>query len=91
MSIANYYCAVGDGYSYSDLSADPVANGDTADTDGTYQAWFNTNGSTFRLQKQRTITTSTANGYQGEICQDSNYIYICVGVNTWKRCALTTW
>ena len=41
--------------------------------------------------QQRTITNSTDAGKTGEICWDANYIYVCVGTNSWKRVALTTW
>lgn len=41
--------------------------------------------------KQRTISSSSAEGVAGEICFDSNYIYVCVADNTWKRFALSTW
>ena len=27
----------------------------------------------------------------GDICWDSNYVYICVATNTWKRAALSSW
>jgi hypothetical protein len=32
---------------------------------------------------------SNANGNAGEICWDSNYIYVCTTTNTWKRAALS--
>jgi hypothetical protein len=38
-----------------------------------------------------TPTSSTASGTLGDICYDSNYLYVCVATNTWKRIALTTW
>ena len=34
---------------------------------------------------------STSDGIQGQIAYDSNYVYICVANNTWKRAALSTW
>lgn len=34
---------------------------------------------------------SSANGLAGTISRDSNYIYVCVANNTWKRTALSTW
>lgn len=47
-------------------------------------------GDTIRLSTQRTPTTSSATGNIGEWCADSNYIYICVGSNTWKRVSLSS-
>jgi len=34
---------------------------------------------------------SSSNGVPGSIQYDSDYIYVCVANNTWKRAALTTW
>lgn len=36
-------------------------------------------------------TSATDSGFAGEIRYDTNYVYICVATNTWKRSALTTW
>jgi hypothetical protein len=38
-----------------------------------------------------TPTTSSATGTAGSIAWDSNYIYVCVATNTWKRVAISTW
>lgn len=35
--------------------------------------------------------SATSTGSAGEIKWDSNYIYVCVGTNTWKRVAISTW
>lgn len=48
-------------------------------------------GTTIRLRNNRTITSSTATGWKGEICWDNNYVYVCVADNTWKRTALQNW
>lgn len=34
---------------------------------------------------------ASASGSQGQVAYDSNYLYICVETNTWKRVALETW
>ena len=34
---------------------------------------------------------STANGIAGTIARDSNYLYVCVANNTWKRSTLNNW
>jgi len=49
------------------------------------------NANTIRLRTARTVTNSTDIGNQGDICWDSNYLYICVDTNTWKRVALSSW
>ena len=46
---------------------------------------------TIVISNIRTISSSTDIGYQGEICYDSNYIYVCVSNNSWKRMALSSW
>lgn len=35
--------------------------------------------------------SSTATGTIGQTAYDSNYFYICIATNTWKRVALSTW
>lgn len=48
-------------------------------------------GSTLRLRTSRTPASASATGSAGEICWDSNYVYVCVATNTWKRSAISTW
>ena len=38
-----------------------------------------------------TPANSSATGVTGTIVWDSNYIYVCVATNTWKRVAIATW
>ncbi len=40
---------------------------------------------------EKTIATSTSTGTKGEICWDSNYIYVCIATDTWKRVSLGSW
>ena len=40
---------------------------------------------------QGTIATASTAGTPGQIRWDSNYIYVCVATNTWKRVLLSTW
>ena len=49
--------------------------------------------SEFRLGNAAGTTpaSAAATGDAGEIRWDANYIYVCVGTNTWKRAALATW
>lgn len=35
--------------------------------------------------------SAAATGTKGEIAYDTNYIYVCVATDTWKRAALSTW
>lgn len=49
-------------------------------------------GTQFRLSALNTAPASAAaTGTLGEIRVDTNYIYICVATNTWKRVAIATW
>jgi len=49
------------------------------------------NSNSFRVRTAKTPASATDTGNAGDICWDSNYIYICVTTNTWKRSAITTW
>jgi hypothetical protein len=48
-------------------------------------------GNTLRVATPKTPTGSSAPGNPGDICWDSDYLYVCVSVNTWKRSALSSW
>jgi len=41
------------------------------------------------LQSPLTTKATNATGTAGQICWDSNYIYVCTATNIWKRVALT--
>jgi hypothetical protein len=43
------------------------------------------------IQQNTTPSSATATGTKGTIVWDSNYIYVCVSTNTWKRASLNTW
>ena len=36
-------------------------------------------------------TSSSSTGTFGEVAWDSNYFYVCIGPNTWKRSQLSSW
>jgi hypothetical protein len=38
-----------------------------------------------------TPASSSASGTAGQISWDSNYVYICISSNTWKRVAIASW
>jgi hypothetical protein len=38
-----------------------------------------------------TPASASATGQTGQVSWDSEYIYICIGTNTWKRVAIATW
>lgn len=52
---------------------------------------FDVNGKILRLRTAKTPASATATGNVGEICWDSNYLYVCVAANTWERAPLIPW
>ena len=44
-----------------------------------------------RLRTAKTPASATAAGNAGDICWDSDAIYVCVATNTWKKIAIATW
>ena len=46
-----------------------------------------------QVVSQDSIVPSTASsaGTTGQMTIDSDYIYICISTNTWKRAAISTW
>jgi len=56
---------------------------------GTFNA-LATTGDNIRIDTSQTPASSSASGTKGEIAYDTNYIYVCVATNTWKRVALST-
>ena len=66
-------------------SAGNVGLGTTAPT-----AKLDVNDNTIRIRSSLT-PSSSGSGQKGEICYDTNYMYVCVATNTWKRVALSTY
>jgi hypothetical protein len=70
---------------------------------GTGHLWlmdFATNVTTFyqnvtlpklNISNPTVPSTATSTGAKGDIAYDTNYLYVCVATNTWKRVALSTW
>ncbi len=49
------------------------------------------NSDKIRIRNSNTPSSASSTGAKGEICYDTNYVYVCVATNTWKRAALATW
>ena len=62
--------------------------GTSSDSGG---ALFQVNDDRIRISTAKTPASASAAGTAGEICWDTNYIYVCTATNTWKRTAITTW
>lgn len=54
-------------------------------------AQLDINSNLIRLRSSKTPSSASDTGNAGDICWDSNYIYICVATDTWKRTAISTW
>ena len=46
---------------------------------------------TLRVSSPSVPASAAATGSAGTIAWDSDYIYVCVATDTWKRAAITTW
>ena len=49
------------------------------------------NADAIRVRTPQTPASAGATGTEGMICWDSDYIYVCVATNTWKRVLIETW
>jgi hypothetical protein len=49
------------------------------------------NSNKFRVRNSKTPSSATDTGNTGDICWDSNYVYVCVSANIWVRSPLSTW
>jgi len=74
----------------SDLGINPEGGNVGVGTIGP-TAKLDINGNMIRIRTSKTPASSTATGDVGSICWDSSYIYICVGTNSWKRVAISSW
>lgn len=44
-----------------------------------------------RVTTSKTPAAAASPGSQGDIAWDSNYLYVCVASNSWKRVAIAAW
>jgi hypothetical protein len=49
------------------------------------------NSNIMRLRTSKTPASGNDIGNTGDMCWDSNYIYVCTSTNNWKRSSLTGW
>lgn len=71
---------------YTAPSTDRVGIGTPTPT-----AKLDVNSDVFRLRTAKTPASAAATGNQGDVAWDTNYVYVCVATNTWKRSAIATW
>lgn len=48
-------------------------------------------GVSINVAQSYTPPSATAGGTEGDIVWDSNYIYLCIAPDTWKRTPIATW
>ncbi|MFH1899534.1 MAG: hypothetical protein ABIJ82_03675 [Patescibacteria group bacterium] len=48
-------------------------------------------GDTIRVRDDKTPESTTSSCDKGEVSWDTDYIYVCVADDTWKRASLNTW
>lgn len=76
------------------LANTPIGSGTINNHYGIYQqgAYKNNVFEGFvNIQGSGTPSSASANGSEGDIRWDDDYIYVCVAPNTWKRSYLSTW
>ena len=71
---------------FCDASTDKVGIGTT---DPTQKLDIDSDG--IRIRDDKTPSSANDIGNKGDIAWDSNYMYVCVATDTWKRSALSTW
>jgi len=49
------------------------------------------NADSIIVRTAKTPATATDTGVTGQIAWDSNFVYVCVATNTWKKTAIATW
>jgi hypothetical protein len=64
-------------------------------TDGAFAdlqaALLTANSDSIRITTSKTPASASGTGTAGQIAWDSNYIYVCVATDTWKRVAISSW
>ena len=53
--------------------------------------YVKTERDSFLIETSKTPASAGASGITGQISWDSNYLYVCVATNTWKRTDINTW
>ncbi len=49
------------------------------------------NGQVLRIETSKTPSSTSDAGRAGEICWDSQYIYVCIATNSWAKVPILTW
>lgn len=70
--------------------ADSQFSSNYAPSDNT-QSFVQIVGTTLNITDSRTPASASDTGIKGEICYDTNFVYVCTATNTWKRLSLSSW
>ena len=54
-------------------------------------AGLNISGNKINIATNKTPSSASDTGTKGDVCWDSDYIYIATDTNTWKRTPIVTW
>jgi hypothetical protein len=68
-----------------------ITAGTTIQATGAITSGAALSGTALNITNSYTPATSSSTGTRGQISWDSQYMYVCIATNTWKRTALTTW
>jgi ribose/xylose/arabinose/galactoside ABC-type transport system permease subunit len=69
---------------------DNIVIGGTTPVAGSFSTLGVTTGQ-INIATSSTPASATATGTTGDIAWDSDYIYVCVATDTWKRTSIQTW
>jgi hypothetical protein len=77
---------------YANGTTDNVGVGTNSPLDKLHVAGnLRVTGDTIRLQTAKTPASAVATGSVGDMSWDTNFMYVCIATNTWKRMALSSW
>ena len=80
---------LGEGWPAGSLGA--ALNDKAPKSNASFSGNFTVESESIRIQNSKTPSSSSDVGTQGQMCWDSNYLYVCVAENTWKRSSLASW
>jgi len=72
-------------------SSTSIVAGTTIQATGAITSGSTLTGTALKVTATYTPATSSSTGTTGQISWDSQYVYVCIATNTWKRAALSTW
>jgi hypothetical protein len=72
-------------------SSTSIIAGTTIQATGAITSGSTLTGTALKVTATYTPATSSSTGTTGQISWDSQYVYVCIATNTWKRTALSTW